>query len=192
MRARIGILSIVFCLGIPGKSVTAGEVRHTCLTAATLAEEKYDIPAGLLTAIGLRESRFDGQMWPWSLNIAGSARRYATSQDARKVVRRLQDAGQVGFDVGCFQIHFRWLGQSCVKSAEILLDPGLNAFCAAGYLKQLRQTTGSWTSAVEAYHVGPNRQDPSARRRARKYACLVGKTFATIRGVDAECDKEQK
>jgi len=158
----------------------------TCLEAARLIENELRIPAGLLVAIGIRESRFHGVMWPWSVNDRGRAKRYATRRDAEIAVHRLQSESD-SFDLGCFQIHWRWLGKSCADQASDLFEARTNARCAGNHLKEMRAYTGSWDKAVMAYHVGPDRKGSQIEERGRDYACAVAKTFASLRGTSVDC-----
>ena len=54
--------------------------------AYQLAAQRAGVPSNVLYAVALQEScvRRDGRLvpWPWSLNVAGESRRYATRAEA--------------------------------------------------------------------------------------------------------------
>lgn len=180
MRSVLTALFILFWC------VPAAQAQD-CKTAALITERQFAIPYGLLVAIGIRESRFANQMWPWSINDRGKALRYQDRKGAVAAAKRLSMESS-SFDVGCFQIHWRWLGRECVSQLEDLFDADKNAECAGRHLREMYDQTGSWHSAVEAYHVGPNRTEPRIIARAEAYACRVAKSFAQLRGKSASCN----
>jgi len=182
MRSVLTALFLCFCF-----LASAQAYAKDCKTAALITERQFAIPDGLLVAIGIRESRFANQMWPWSINDRGKALRYQDRKDAVAAAKRLSKESS-SFDVGCFQIHWRWLGRSCVSDLEDLFDAEKNAECAGRHLREMYDQTGSWHSAVEAYHVGPNRTEAKIVARAEAYACRVAKSFAQLRGRSASCN----
>jgi len=61
------------------------------------------------------------------------------------------ERGETSFDVGCFQINYRWHGHAFVDLAE-MTDPLSNARYAARFLGELFREFGDWTEAAGAYH----------------------------------------
>ncbi|MDE3029431.1 MAG: transglycosylase SLT domain-containing protein, partial [Paracoccaceae bacterium] len=80
-------------------------------------------------------------------------------------------AGSDSFDVGCFQLNYRWHGQAFASLAA-MFDPTQNALYAARFLRSLYDEYGDWTAAAGAYHsrnptyAGPYRERFRAIRAA--------------------------
>jgi hypothetical protein len=128
-----------------------------CRRAGLDAERKQDLPAGLLLAIGRVESgRLDpvsGRVtaWPWTINAGGVGRLFESSAEALAATRELRRRGMNSVDVGCFQINL-FYHPTAFASLEEAFDPQANAAYAARFLWELRNRTGSWETAVAAYH----------------------------------------
>ncbi|WP_242494336.1 transglycosylase SLT domain-containing protein [Loktanella sp. IMCC34160] len=73
--------------------------------------------------------------------------------------------GRTSFDVGCFQINYRWHGMH-FASLEDMFDPDLNALYAARFLNRLQSEGRSWSEAAGAYHS-----------RTPEYAARYRETF---------------
>ena len=135
----------------------AADTLNTCEQAGIAAEQAGGLPAGLLLAIGRVESgRWDaarGRMtsWPWTINAAGKGQWFDGKDIAAQTVRTLLDGGTRSIDVGCFQISLLYHPQA-FDSLEQAFDPDANARYAARFLLSLFARSGSWESAVEAYH----------------------------------------
>ena len=75
--------ALVLATGLCACAVHAQEVPPP---AYQLAAQRAGIPSTVLFAVALQESgvRRNGRIvpWPWSLNVAGQSRRYATRADA--------------------------------------------------------------------------------------------------------------
>jgi hypothetical protein len=128
-----------------------------CLAAATQAEQQYEIPPGLLAAIGRVESGrrdpLSGRVapWPWTIDTAGTGAFLPGPAEAVASVRALQLQGIRNIDVGCFQVN---LAQhpDAFTSLEQALDPPANARYAARFLADLHHRFGNWPAAVMNYH----------------------------------------
>jgi soluble lytic murein transglycosylase-like protein len=59
--------------------------------------------------------------------------------------------GARSYDVGCFQINYRWHGQH-FASLDQMFDPDANAAYAARFLSELYAEFGDWSRAAGAYH----------------------------------------
>jgi hypothetical protein len=129
----------------------------SCRTAASAAEARFGLPAGLLLAIGRVESgRLDRatgavEPWPWSINVNGTGRVFDTQADAITKTRALRGDGISSIDVGCFQINL-FHHPNAFASLDEAFDPSANAIYAANFLTTLRQRLGTWEEAVAAYH----------------------------------------
>ncbi len=129
-----------------------------CEEAIRAAEERAGTPPGLLRALALAEAgRRDPATggavpWPWTVNAAGDARRFATRAEAVAWVGRLRRAGRRNIDVGCVQVNLLHHPRA-FASLERAFDPAANVAYGAGFLAALRAETGSWDRAVERYHT---------------------------------------
>ncbi len=140
---------------------------NPCEGEMRAASAKYEVPLGVLYAVGLTESGRKDSLQPLAMNIAGTAY-FATSLD--DAIRRFGVAEAAGIkliDVGCMQINHHFHGRA-FASLKRMFDPHANVDYAARFLKVLRRREGSWTLAVARYHAGPN-NNPAQKR----YVCTV-------------------
>jgi hypothetical protein len=144
--------------GGPARAVDlSGDPLNVCERAGAAIEQVSGLPAGLLLAIGRVESgRWDSARgrvtaWPWTINAGGKGLWFATEDEAARTVRDLMNGGTRSIDVGCFQINLLW-HPAAFANLEQAFDPEANAAYAARFLLALFSQTGSWETAVEAYH----------------------------------------
>lgn len=128
---------------------------EACDQAARRAALSENIPLEILYAITRAETgrAADGVLkpWPWTVNVQGKGYWFASEAEAKSFVFNVFKGGVRSFDVGCFQINYRWHGKS-FASIDTMFDPDKNASYAARFLKQLYIEHGSWVSAAGAYH----------------------------------------
>ncbi len=128
-----------------------------CLAAAATAEVEWGLPSGVLAAIGRVESgRWDPRTrrvepWPWTANVAGDGRYYASPGDAVADVARERAGGVRSVDVGCFQVNLLHHPKAFATLDEAF-DPLANARYAARFLTALHASAGAWDLAVGQYH----------------------------------------
>jgi Transglycosylase SLT domain len=129
-----------------------------CSAAIASAERSGDIPAGLLAAIAHVESsgRPDPaggavQPWPWTIDVGGDGRFFATKAEAVAATRELQAQGVASIDVGCLQVNLAY-HPAAFASLEEAFDPVANSLYAARFLRLLFSQTGDWPAAIAAYH----------------------------------------
>lgn len=127
-----------------------------CGAAIRDAERNHDIPEGLLAAIARVETgrRHPSGLvvpWPWSINVGGEGRFFATQEEAEAEVARLLALGVRSIDVGCLQVNLAHHPHAFSSVAEAF-DPGRNARYAATFLRSLHARFGDWGQAVAAYH----------------------------------------
>ncbi len=131
------------------------DVAALCNHAAVIAARDTGVPLDVLRAISLTETgrTISGQTrpWPWTVNMEGAGHWFRTPEEVLDYVRPHYARGARSFDLGCFQINFRWHGES-FRSFEHMLDPVENARYAARFLSDLYAEFGSWTEAAGAYH----------------------------------------
>jgi hypothetical protein len=142
--------------GTSAQSVTA-DPRLACDRAAARAERQWNLPAGLLAAIGTVESgRMDAsglyrRAWPWSINAEGWSYAATSKTDAMSTVRALQARGIRLIDVGCFQVDLFYHPRAFASLNEAF-DPEANARAASDILLLARFNATAWEPAVAAYH----------------------------------------
>ena len=133
----------------------ADDPRLACDRAAARAERAWNVPPGLLAAIGTVESgRFDGlhrRAWPWSINAEGWSHYAASKTEAISTVRALQARGFRYIDVGCFQVDLFYHPRA-FDSLEEAFDPEANAQAASRILMLARFGATAWGPAIAAYH----------------------------------------
>lgn len=107
--------------------------------------------------------------------MEGTGRWFDSRDEARDFALRHFRRGARSFDVGCFQINFKWHG-AAFSSIDDMFDPMRNAAYAAAFLKRLHSELGSWPAAAGAYHS-----------RNRQYAESYVERFEAIRsGLESE------
>ena len=126
-----------------------------CDRVAVEASQASGVPLSVLKAISLTETgrRRNGAFrpWPWTVNMEGTGSWHETRDAALAYVYQHFQRGARSFDVGCFQINYRWHGQH-FDSIKAMFDPRGNAMYAARFLRELYAELGSWDKAAGAYH----------------------------------------
>ncbi len=126
-----------------------------CKSAAEVAARESGVPIDVLRAISLTETgrRVKGAFlpWPWTVNMEGVGKWFDDLAAAQQYVDRHHARGARSFDVGCFQINYKWHGHA-FQSIEDMFDPVTNARYAAQFLTELHQEFGDWSKAAGAYH----------------------------------------
>jgi hypothetical protein len=190
-RRGAAIVGLALAVAGAGDPVLAGEDggAAACRRAGVEAEQRFDLPPGLLRAIGLVESgRLEpetGRMaaWPWTINANGAGRRFDSLPDALAATRALQRRGVTSIDVGCFQINLLQ-HPAAFASLEEAFDPPANATYAARFLLSLRTRTGSWESAIAAYHSATPRRGVGYRDSVLAEWSIEGKApVSTVRTI---------
>jgi hypothetical protein len=147
-----------------------------CLDAARSAAARHGIPAKMMHAITLVETRRKvggvSGPWPWTLNIKGKGYWYETRAEALARAAREISGGRLSVDLGCFQLNFRWHGEN-FNALDDMLEPALAADYAARFLGQLFAETGDWMRAAGLYHS----RTPV---HSRRYRGLVGQALASL------------
>lgn len=144
---------------------------NLCDAAAAAAARRHGVPLEVMQAITRTETGRgkSGAPWPWTVNMEGAGHWFDSADAARSFAYRHFKRGARSFDVGCFQLNFRWHGQA-FDSLGQMFDPAANADYAAGFLARLHAELGSWTEAAGAYHS-----------RTPKFAARYKARFTRIR-----------
>ena len=140
---------------------------NLCEREMTRAATRYDIPLGVLYAVGLTETGKRGSLQPFAMNIEGRAHYSESAADAVKDFEEARAEGAVLIDIGCMQINHYYHAEN-FSSVREMFDPRKNVDYAARFLNELKAREGSWTLAVARYHAGPN-NNPAQKR----YVCSV-------------------
>ncbi len=153
---RIAIVTF-FCsagLGFQADQALA-DSSDLCIEAARDAAMITNVPVSVLLAIAITETgrSRNGETlpWPWTVNVGGKGYWFESRSDAEKFAMESHDRSIESFDIGCFQINYRWHGQN-FTSIEQMFDPLANASYAASYLKDLHEASGNWSTSAGSYH----------------------------------------
>jgi len=158
-----GITTAVVCLALlfgvlpKGGALASAkqQVAALCDMAAQRAARDSGVPLDVLRTITRTETGRGGkqglQPWPWTVNMEGAGKWFENEDEARAYVFSHFKRGARSFDVGCFQINFKWHGAE-FDSIDQMFDPVANAQYAAKFLKKLYAEMGDWSKAAGAYH----------------------------------------
>ncbi|MCC7321445.1 MAG: transglycosylase SLT domain-containing protein [Rubellimicrobium sp.] len=126
-----------------------------CAEAARTAAQRTGIPYEVLLAIAQvetgRPSGATTTPWPWAINDSGDGHWFDSRAEAEAAAETLIAAGRSSFDIGCFQLNYRWHG-AAFASISAMFEPESNALYAARFLLSLRREGGDWSEAAGAYH----------------------------------------
>ena len=150
-----GAVALALALVATGLQASPGGPQSLCQGAAQRAAGLTGVPLRVLLAVSLTETgrKTEGAFtaWPWVLNIAGEGFWFDSREAALARARSTLATGQTSFDMGCFQINYRWHGDA-FASLDDMIDPDRNALYAAQFLSELYAESGDWSVAVGHYH----------------------------------------
>lgn len=140
-----------------------------CDQSAKAAAAGQSVPLDVMRAITRAETGRPAngrlQPWPWTVNMEGVGHWFPDRDAAQAYVNSQFRRGARSFDVGCFQINYKWHGQA-FRSVEEMFDPARNAAYAAQFLAGLHAEFGDWSRAAGAYH---SRTPELARRYSARF-----------------------
>lgn len=152
---RLAALLAALLLAVPAAALRGVTGAPVCEAAAQSAAARTGVPLAVLRAISLTETgrKQEGGFgpWPWTVNMEGAGAFFDTPGEAMACVAPHFARGARSFDVGCFQLNYRWHGEA-FASIEAMFEPEANALCAANFLRRLYEELGDWTAAAGAYH----------------------------------------
>ena len=170
------LITATFLTGKVRASNAAIETASICEAAAAQVSRETGVPVDVLRAITLTETGRKGAdgflPWPWTVNMEGVGKWFDDRKSARSYVDRHFKRGARSFDVGCFQINYRWHGDA-FASIDEMFDPIANARYAAKFLNELFGEFGDWTKAAGAYHS-------RTPKFAKKYAARFDRIRARL------------
>ncbi len=161
-----------------GEANATPDTAHLCEAAARTASAATGVPVSVLQAISLTETGRkldrDFRPWPWTVNMEGKGVWFDDPDTAKSYVFKHFRRGARSFDIGCFQINYKWHG-SAFSSIEQMFIPEENALYAARFLQDLYKETGSWSKAAGAYHSRTKKYADKYRARFDKYRTKLAK-----------------
>lgn len=142
--------------------------------AYQLAAQQAGVPSLVLYAIALQESgrRWQGRSvpWPWTLNVAGEAKRFANRHTAcTGLLQAMDTTPDRKIDVGLGQINLGYHRHRVTHPCD-LLDPYQNLAIAAAILVEQR------AAAIGRYHR------PAGGALAARYQRLVQAHLDRLQG----------
>jgi len=157
-RAIAALVALgVACAAHAWANDTSIDPAEACDRAAARAELDFNLPIGLLAAIGIVESgRLSGgatmrRARPWSINVEGRSTFAPSRSDAINIVRAFQARGVRYIDVGCFQVDLFYHPRAFSR-LEDAFDPEANARAASRILLMARFGSVGWDQAIAHYH----------------------------------------
>jgi len=159
-RLTLGLLCTAGC--------AAAQAQDIPPPAYQFAAHQAGIPAAALYAVALQESgtHLRGRVipWPWTLNVAGQAQRYATQAEAcTGLLSALRRTPATRVDAGLGQINAGYQAHRYTHPCE-LLDPYQNLAIAAQILREQHSPGAAWLTTLGRYHR-PAGGAPAARYR---------------------------
>lgn len=147
-----------------------------CRNAALTAAKRHGIPPAVMIAItivetGTRRGGASGP-WPWTVNVAGKGRWFDSRAAALLHAQSALAKGQKSFDVGCFQLNYRWHGHH-FASIDEMFEPGPSGDYAARFLKSLHAETKDWVRASGMYHS-------RTEQHAKRYRGLIANALQRL------------
>ena len=139
----------------PASARAEADLSLVCERAAVEAAAGSGVPVSVLKAISLtetgRERGGEVRPWPWTVNMEGKGVWFDSREAALAYVYEHYKRGARSFDVGCFQINYKWHHEN-FASIEEMFDPSANARYAAAFLTSLHAESGDWETAAGAFH----------------------------------------
>lgn len=154
MRARSRCLqSLAVVLLATSPALQAERVPIAYQTIA----RSVGVPDTLLYAIALQESRLTlGKAtirpWPWTLNIAGSPKRFRTHSETVQAIEAAQADGITNIDVGIMQVNLHYHGER-FEALTDAVHPYTNILTGAAILREAYEACdANWWCATGRYH----------------------------------------
>jgi hypothetical protein len=160
MRMQLNMVRIWAALALGAAALvpdSAAAAADRCASLIARAEQREGIPRRLLRAISLAESGRHDRVrnalvsWPWTINVRGDGKFFATKSAAVKAVKKYRARGIHSIDVGCMQVNLMHHPKA-FSSVEAAFEPKRNVAYAAAFLRRLREASGSWIQAIANYH----------------------------------------
>jgi soluble lytic murein transglycosylase-like protein len=118
-------------------SLAGAKAENICEREMHRASARYDVPLGILYAVGLTETGRKNSLQPYAMNIEGKAEFFPSQAAALRRFTQVHAEGAKLIDLGCMQIN-HYYHSSEFPSVGAMLQPSLNVDYAARFLKRLR------------------------------------------------------
>jgi len=152
--------------------------QESCVTHAVEAEQKLNIPSGMLVAIALVESGQDGAPHPFAMSLQGRPYFARSVGDAAKHLRDHRGQLRSNTYVGCMQLSLAsHRGQ--FQPVEKIVQPRDNVFYAGQLLVRFHGEEGNWKTALARYNG-------SSPHRSQAYVCKI---WQHLNGLDPQSAK---
>lgn len=175
MGGRIALAAGLLMAPLAAKPALAQE---SCVTHAVEAEQKLNIPSGLLVAIALVESGQDGAPHPFAMSLQGRPYFARNVGDAAKHLRDTRGQLRSNTYVGCMQLSLAsHRGQ--FQPVERIVEPRDNVFYAGQLLVRFHGEEGNWKTALARYNGGSN-------RRGQAYVCKIWQHLSELDAQSAK------
>ncbi|MGK8436759.1 lytic transglycosylase domain-containing protein [Ectopseudomonas hydrolytica] len=180
MAAPVALSRCVLLALLTGALAVTAQAQEVPPPAYQVAAQRAGIPSTVLYAVALQESgaRLNGRLipWPWTLNVAGEARRFASSDEAcANLQRALRDVPPTRVDVGLGQINLGYQRHRYRHACDVL-DPYRNLGFAAEILREQHTPGDDWLLAIGRYHR------PAGGAPAARYRTSVSRHLAQVLG----------
>jgi len=141
------------------------------------------VPPAVLYAVAKMESNLKIKIgiypWPWTLNIKGQGRYFATRDEAcDAAVQGLAQHGRYAVDIGLTQQNWGWIGAKYYAQPCDALSPVDNLNIAAIELRRCFDKEGDWVRAAGCYHR------PAGGEPARIYRERFSKKYQQVLGTN--------
>lgn len=180
-RLGLGLLLALASITAPAQEVPP--------PAYQLAARQAGVPSAVLYAVALQESgtTLRGRIvpWPWTLNVAGEPKRYATRAEACAGLRQaLRQFPATRVDAGLGQVNVGYQSHRFDQPCE-LLDPYRNLAIAAEILREQHGAGEDWLIAIGRYHR------PAGGAPAARYRKNVHRHLARVLGGDVHLPSQR-
>ncbi|UQP97353.1 transglycosylase SLT domain-containing protein [Xanthomonas arboricola pv. juglandis] len=180
-RLGLGLLLALASITAPAQEVPP--------PAYQLAARQAGVPSAVLYAVALQESgtTLRGRIvpWPWTLNVAGEPKRYATRAEACAGLRQaLRQFPATRVDAGLGQVNVGYQPHRFEQPCE-LLDPYRNLAIAAEILREQHSAGEDWLIAIGRYHR------PAGGAPAARYRKNVHRHLARVLGGDVHLPSQR-
>lgn len=186
-----GVLALGLGMALtPLAAQSAAAASDGCVAHAVDAEQKLNIPAGMLLAIALVESGTDGVPNPYAISADGRAVVARNTHDASRHLRDRSGRLRQNTYVGCMQLSVQ-AHKGQFAPVEKIVDPRENVWYAGRLLVRLHGEEGSWKAAIARYNG-------TSPRRAQAYVCKVWQNLTELDADSArliaspKCDDSER
>lgn len=175
MRFSMHAYAFFACCMIMCAAADATSQDYTAVTECEkhfiLLEREYNLPPGMLRAVGTHESgkylkaHKRKAAWPWTINVLGKGFYFSEKKDALTAIdMHMRGRGIRSVDIGCMQVNMLYHGHAFKNNPRKAIIPSENIRYGAKFLRSRYDVSDSWEEAIGNYH----NMIPSIGRRYSK------------------------